>query len=341
MQTHSKSNNSMETTLPQVNDATRTGDNPFWPLPPPLIPVSATLPPSLSPATSSAADLPAHTDQNSVEIGLTQLSSSFSTKNEKQASNEQQQATKACNCISSENVELFSEVKLSEKEKRENALEIIFILLQSSALRPHLYELLSHKNSEGATPFMYAVSVRAYDAAHAIYEHIVTTMKNINHQQQTISSYTRDLQLTNMLFPLNSRIDQSPLYTLCSNDTCSFTWTGDQHITQDIFECRTCTLVGNLCCCTECARTCHKGHDCKIKTSSSPTAYCDCWEKCKCKSLIAGDQQKRFLLFDTLVSQTNLLSISNWRSEHLMIYLVNTFARQIQEQKNFKRVSGN
>jgi len=32
---------------------------------------------------------------------------------------------------------------------------------------------------------------------------------------------------------------------------------------QDIFECRTCGLVGSLCCCTECARICHKGHDCK------------------------------------------------------------------------------
>lgn len=32
---------------------------------------------------------------------------------------------------------------------------------------------------------------------------------------------------------------------------------------QDIFECRTCGLLESLCCCTECARVCHKGHDCK------------------------------------------------------------------------------
>ena len=51
---------------------------------------------------------------------------------------------------------------------------------------------------------------------------------------------------------------------------------------QDIFECRTCGLTDSLCCCTECARVCHKGHDCKLKRTS-PTAYCDCWEKCACK----------------------------------------------------------
>lgn len=58
---------------------------------------------------------------------------------------------------------------------------------------------------------------------------------------------------------------------------------------QDIFECRTCGLTDSLCCCTECARTCHKGHDCKLKRTS-PTAYCDCWEKCKCKSTVGGHQ---------------------------------------------------
>ena len=181
-------------------------------------------------------------------------------------------------------IQLLPPVVLSDREKRQNATQILERLLQSPALavasNHHLIELLSHKNDEGATPFMYAVSLRAYDAALVLLEAI---MKLGGHH---------DLLLTNMIFPVGSKIDQSPLYVICSNDTCSFTWTGDNHITQDIFECRTCTLVGNLCCCTECARTCHKGHDCIIKTSS-PTAYCDCWEKCKCKSLIAGNQEKR------------------------------------------------
>ena len=77
-----------------------------------------------------------------------------------------------------------------------------------------------------------------------------------------------------------------------------------------------------------------------IKTSS-PTAYCDCWEKCKCKSLIAGDQEKRFKLLDKLLVETNLLQVSNYKSEHLLIYLAQVAGRQIQEQKNYKRHMGN
>ena len=69
--------------------------------------------------------------------------------------------------------------------------------------------------------------------------------------------------MMSMLYPAGSRADDSPLYVTVVNDTCSFTWTGDEHINQDIFECRTCGLLDTLCCCTECAHICHKGHDCK------------------------------------------------------------------------------
>lgn len=209
----------------------------------------------------------------------------------------------------------------------------------------YLYELLSHKSADGQTPFMYAVNIRAYEAAIMLFDQSIKIRNTFVQNQLAIQSnqsglnYTRDLLFTNLVFPLGSRTDQSPLYMLCSNDTCSFTWTGDNHITQDIFECRTCTLVGNLCCCTECARTCHKGHDCKIKTSS-PTAYCDCWEKCKCKSLIAGDQEKRFGLLEKLLGETNLLTASFFKGESLLIYLAQTVSRQILEQRNYKRVSG-
>jgi len=246
--------------------------------------------------------------------------------------------------------QILAAIKLTDKERKQNALKILQLLLTTplftgkypasmgSSHVNHLHELLSHKNADGATPFMYAVNLRAYDAAMHILDTALSVRAEMTllHQQ---SNHTRDLLFTSMIFPLGSRTDQSPLFVLCSNDTCSFTWTGENHITQDIFECRTCTLVGNLCCCTECARTCHKGHDCKIKTSS-PTAYCDCWEKCKCKSLVAGDQEKRFKLLDKLLNETNLLSASNTRSEHLLIYLAQTCARQLQEQKNYKRHCG-
>ena len=204
----------------------------------------------------------------------------------------------------------------------------------------YLIELLTEKNDDGSTPFMYAVTLRAYEAAVIIFETILKIRNDLLEQKSsTTAKTTSDLLITNMIFPLGSKLDHSPLYVLCSNDTCSFTWTGDTHITQDIFECRTCTLVGNLCCCTECARTCHKGHDCIIKTSS-PTAYCDCWEKCKCKSLIAGDQDKRFKLLDKMLTDTNLLALSSHKSEHLLIYLAHVTGRQMQEQKNYKRHCG-
>ena len=83
--------------------------------------------------------------------------------------------------------------------------------------------------------------------------------------------------------------DNSPLFVLWCNDTCSFTWTGHPHYAghlrvPHVLARRQPVLLQRVR-----ARTCHKGHDCKIKTSS-PTAYCDCWEKCKCKALLAGDQ---------------------------------------------------
>uniref|UniRef100_A0A8C1SGC9 E3 ubiquitin-protein ligase UBR5 n=1 Tax=Cyprinus carpio TaxID=7962 RepID=A0A8C1SGC9_CYPCA len=89
-------------------------------------------------------------------------------------------------------------------------------------------------------------------------------------------------------------------------------------LTTDIFECRTCGLLESLCCCTECARVCHKGHDCKLKRTS-PTAYCDCWEKCKCKTLIAG--QKAFIdtLLGTLVKELQNKYTPGRREEAIIV----------------------
>lgn len=40
--------------------------------------------------------------------------------------------------------------------------------------------------------------------------------------------------LASMIYPLGSNPDYSPLHVLCCNDTCSFTWTGADHINQVI-----------------------------------------------------------------------------------------------------------
>ena len=138
---------------------------------------------------------------------------------------------------------------------------------------------------------------------------------------------------------------------------------------QDIYECKTCGLTGSLCCCSECARVCHKGHNCKLKVTS-PTAYCDCWEKCKCKALIAGNQSLRQELLNKLILETDLVKQSNskyvfslpitsrrylaiarrplfiiltisfiiyHRGENVLLFLVLTVGRQLIEQRQFTR----
>lgn len=140
-----------------------------------------------------------------------------------------------------------------------------------------------------------------------------------------------------MIYPKGSSADDSPLHVICCNDTCSFTWTGAEHINQDIFECKTCGLTGSLCCCTECARVCHKDHDCKLK-KTSPTAYCDCWEKCKCKALIQGSQTARSQLLKKLLAETDLVTQANSKGENILLFLVQTVGRQIHEQRQYRPI---
>ncbi|CAH1775507.1 unnamed protein product [Owenia fusiformis] len=213
--------------------------------------------------------------------------------------------------------------KTEEKERRANALAILKLLCEFLPLKPFLLDLLQAKNMEGHTPFMQSVCGRAYPAGVVIVE----TAKKL-------SGGSKEVMMT-MLYPPGSSLDNSPLHLLCSNDTCSFTWTGAEHINQDIFECKTCGLLGTLCCCTECARVCHKGHECKLK-KTSPTAYCDCWEKCKCKSLIAGNQTARFDLLNKLLAETDLVKLSNSRGENILLFLAQTTGRQLNEQRQYR-----
>lgn len=51
---------------------------------------------------------------------------------------------------------------------------------------------------------------------------------------------------------------------------------------------------------------------------TSPTAYCDCWEKCKCKTLIAGQKSARLDLLYRLLTATNLVTLPNSRQVELL-----------------------
>ncbi|XP_059176788.1 E3 ubiquitin-protein ligase UBR5-like isoform X3 [Physella acuta] len=231
---------------------------------------------------------------------------------------------------------LVAPVKMEDKERRATALQVLDFILESPIFQPYLFELLSSKNAEGCTPFMQAVCTRAYPAALSLLEAAIKVRNSNLGQTEDGSSETRKTEvLMNMIYPPGSSLDNSPMHVLCANDTCSFTWTGAYHINQDIFECKTCGLTGTLCCCTECARVCHKGHDCKLK-KTSPTAYCDCWEKCKCKALVAGVQASRINLLNRLLMHTDLVSAPNSRGENILLFLVQTVGRQLVEQRQFQ-----
>ncbi|ESN90470.1 hypothetical protein HELRODRAFT_71154 [Helobdella robusta] len=218
-------------------------------------------------------------------------------------------------------------VRNEEKDRKFNALVILKVLCESPLLQVHLLDLLKAKNSEGLTAFMQCICNRAYTAG----LYLLETCRRIAMKEGEVN---REV-LMSMLFPPQSNLDNSPIHILCCNDMCSFTWTGDEHINQDIFECRTCGLVGSLCCCTECARVCHKGHDCKLK-KTSPTAYCDCWEKCKCRSLIAGNQSARLELLNQLLVDTDLVKLPNTRGENILMFLLQTVGRQLVEQRQYR-----
>nr|CAD7394223.1 unnamed protein product [Timema cristinae] len=221
-------------------------------------------------------------------------------------------------------------------ERKNNALQALKLMCESSALQPHLKDMLSAKDAQGQTPFMLAVLCRAYPAALGLLDTIQRVAnKECGEQTSEQAQQQRKTLVGNMVYPTGSAPDDSPLHVVCCNDTCSFTWTGAEHINQDIFECRTCGLTGSLCCCTECAKVCHKGHDCKLKRTS-PTAYCDCWEKCKCKALIMGQQSTRYDLLCRLVTDTSLVAQPNSRGESILLFLVQTVGRQSVEQRQFR-----
>lgn len=49
---------------------------------------------------------------------------------------------------------------------------------------------------------------------------------------EATSSEKEDDVFMGMVCPSGTNPDDSPLYVLCCNDTCSFTWTGAEHINQ-------------------------------------------------------------------------------------------------------------
>ena len=79
----------------------------------------------------------------------------------------------------------------------------------------------------GNTPFMAAVSNRSYPAALVLFDAAQKVSKESSNDLET-----QKKTLMSMVYPPGSPPDDSPLHVICCNDTCSFTWTGDEHINQ-------------------------------------------------------------------------------------------------------------
>lgn len=69
---------------------------------------------------------------------------------------------------------------------------------------------------------MAAVAERAYRAALVLLDAIRACTHPDGDEAQRAAA----------IFPPNAHPDHSPLLVLCCNDTCSFTWTGQEHINQ-------------------------------------------------------------------------------------------------------------
>ncbi|KAJ8785121.1 hypothetical protein J1605_007677 [Eschrichtius robustus] len=228
---------------------------------------------------------------------------------------------------------------VESKDRKANAHFILKLLCDSVVLQPYLRELLSAKDARGMTPFMSAVSGRAYPAAITILE----TAQKIAKAEVSSSEKEEDVFM-GMVCPSGTNPDDSPLYVLCCNDTCSFTWTGAEHINQDIFECRTCGLLESLCCCTECARVCHKGHDCNSSLFPGlPPGWL--WRTSPLQAVVTLPTPLLSLGSDlrspSLSSQPpptlagEQTSLSGW-GEHLLLFLVQTVARQTVEHCQYR-----
>src|SRR5699024_4637777 len=139
---------------------------------------------------------------------------------------------------SSSGFDNIPEPLLDPSEQKPIAHSILWTLLDSPVLAGHLLDLLSSRDFQGHTPFMLAIAGRAYSAANQLFliiQRLARQYAVANCGGSVNSAAYVELQkrtLLQMLYPRSSLPDHSPLYMLCSNDTCSFTWTGEEHINQ-------------------------------------------------------------------------------------------------------------
>jgi len=78
-----------------------------------------------------------------------------------------------------------------------------------------------------------------------------------------------------------NRCYNTAIVSSTKNGQCTFKATGTVGTRQLMYHCHTCSLTGNLGCCSVCAKTCHAGHALS-KPKLSQNFYCDCSVYGKC-----------------------------------------------------------
>ena len=129
---------------------------------------------------------------------------------------------------------------------------------------------------------------------------------------------------------------QNPLYRLLAHNPCNYTWAGESHCSQVIFECLTCDLKDAKCCCTECALSCHE--NCHIIYKDlTVSAYCDCCSLGTCKSQFSGSlYYKSWLLNFLMKNLPKLLDFKSFKGNHLIQFALENYVRQQNEIKDWK-----
>uniref|UniRef100_A0A914MGN4 UBR-type domain-containing protein n=1 Tax=Meloidogyne incognita TaxID=6306 RepID=A0A914MGN4_MELIC len=219
-------------------------------------------------------------------------------------------------------------IPMAAEERQDNSIEIIRELCKNSVVREYFIDLMRQRDINGHSPFETALYQRAYSAALLVWQTAID-----------VKDWSQDV--VDILMPSvgsDDTNDDSSLFILCANDTCSYTWTGEEHTPQKIYECKTCGLVGTLCCCTECALLWHRNLDCKLK-KTSPTDYCDCWEKCECKASVTENNAKREQLPSGMLQYPVLIDGLNSKGEHILRFLTRTVCRQLIEQEGYTKRS--
>eukprot|EP00041_Stephanoeca_diplocostata_P003906 m.39184 g.39184 ORF g.39184 m.39184 type:complete len:2594 (-) comp14703_c0_seq1:398-8179(-) len=196
------------------------------------------------------------------------------------------------------------------------------LLADDTPLSPYRVRLLCHVDDIGRTPLMSALDSQQYSLASAMLGAIATVL----------TSSPDDV--TALLCQGDNVSGRTPLHAAVAEGLCTYNYTGDVHVEQDVFQCHTCNIVDDMCICTACATGSHVGHDVRYKGKAS-AAFCDCGNTASL-TLCAELWQHRYWVIQQLlrlgggnsteIPATTVLTASNRDGETVLHALVDEHA---------------